>query len=276
MQTALFEIEGIPRKKVIRELRSYIAVFPGHIYVEVDGESDDIDIRDVFNIFIQEPLYFDIKSRTTVIDYYFEGEEMRYKLDDGTYPLLSAHMEKMLENYWPYFAGKKQYPDTVRWFNAACTALNIADDLDPHIFGGMFDTMEASVEQKKVLYDNWGVENRAGLRETLDHMQQDGSVWEHVSAIRIAACGFICGYFNIKTALGYCLSSGQSLQTMCLGWDDMMNKYLPEYCMRGKQDLADENSKIYDVLEIHRNLLTTAESPYTIDFFYPLSEDWLK
>jgi len=191
MRQALFEIEGNPRKKVIRELRSYIAVFPGHIHIEVDGGAEDVDVRDIFNLFIQEPVFFDIKSRTTVIDYYFEGEEMRFELDDETYPGLSYHIEEMLKNEWAFFMEKKNYPDTVRWFNAACAFIYIAEGLDPDVFGGMFDTMEASVEQKEALAAQWSLLNRMDFRARLDKMLGRGSVWENVNVIRLSALGFI-------------------------------------------------------------------------------------
>jgi len=274
MKHAVFEIEGAPRRKMVRELRSYIAVSSTRIHVEVDGEADDIDIMDVFNIFIQEPWYFDIKSRTTVIDYYFEGDEMRYELDDDIYPGLSARMEGMLEEYWPHFAEKKKYPGTIMWFNAACAALCIVDNLDPGIFGGMFDTMEASVSQKEALHALWGIEKRDDLRAALERLLKGGSVWARVSAIRLAATGFICGYLNLRGALGYCLLAGQSLQVTCRGWDGMMHEYLKEYCKLEKQDLEDENSRACDICETHDSLMRAAKGPYDVDFYYRLSEEW--
>jgi hypothetical protein len=277
MQQALFEIEGNPRKRVIRELRSYIAVYNGFIHIEVDGGVEDIDVRDVFNIFIQEPVYFDIKSRTTVIDYYFEGEEMRYELDDETYPGLSCRVSEMLSNEWAHFEEKKNYPDTVKWFNAACAAVNISCGLDPRVFGGMFDTMEASVEQKKILADEWSVYNRAAFRELLDNMHKGKTVWGLLSSIRLAAAGFISGYLNLRGAYGYCLIAGQALQRLCRGWEDMMAEYLEEYARNQKTDAVDlefENTKAYDMREIHQNLLLTGNWPYSMDFFHQLTEDW--
>jgi len=276
MQQALFEIEGNPRKKVIRELRSYIAVFPGHIHIEVDGGAEEIDIRDVFNIFIQEPVFFDIKSRTTVIDYYFEGEEMRYELDDEIYPGLSYRIEEMLRNDWAQFPQKKKYTDTVRWFNSVCAVIHIMDGLDPDIFGGMFDTMEASVAQKDVLYNEWDITTRASFRDKLDKMTEDRSVWANVSVIRLAGIGFVAGYLNRHSAYGYCLKAGQNLQRMCRGWEDMAEEYLAEHCRREKLDITDENSKAFDMREIFQNLMKTEGGPYSIDFFYPLSEEWLE
>ncbi len=64
----LFEIEGVPRReKLFKKNRSYIAVYEDRLHIELDGEHDDIDINDVFDVYIKEPIVEDVTSRTTMV-----------------------------------------------------------------------------------------------------------------------------------------------------------------------------------------------------------------
>ena len=157
----LFKIVGISeRAKIFFRKRNNITVYDSQIDIESYSERELIERDDIFNIYIQEPITMDVESRSVVIDYYEEGEESRYTLEDCVYPGLSYKMEEILSGEWKHIPEKKKQPAAVQWFNAACAVFYISAGYDPDIFGGMFVTPEATVENKKCLYDSWSIRNK--------------------------------------------------------------------------------------------------------------------
>jgi hypothetical protein len=121
----LFEIEGVPRRRGLKKLISFISITENDIFIELDGETDFYSKNVIFDIYIKEPIVEDVTSRTTVIEFFEEGEQGYYELEDATFPSLSYQIEKILNNEWSYILEKHKYSDTIKWFNACNAIVNI-------------------------------------------------------------------------------------------------------------------------------------------------------
>ena len=162
MSRLIFEIEGVPIKKnVFKKHRSYVAVFDDSIHIEFKGENDIIPLKDVFNVYIKEPLTEDVPCRTTMIEFAEEGEDNWYELEDDFFEGLSVKIETLLKNEWAVVRKKKdELPFRVKWFNATCAVLRISSEQDPELFGGYYPNSDAYDDTKNTLYESWGLNNK--------------------------------------------------------------------------------------------------------------------
>ncbi|MDR0576135.1 MAG: DUF1266 domain-containing protein [Candidatus Accumulibacter sp.] len=129
----------------------------------LDGEHDVYTKDDIIGIFIKEPVVEDVDSRETFIEYYEQGEQNDYTLENDTFPGLAEQMERALEREWSFIAEKRAYPDAVKWFNACNAVVLIAGEQNPAIFGGAYKNPDDVAGWREVLYDSWQINNRSQL-----------------------------------------------------------------------------------------------------------------
>jgi hypothetical protein len=187
-QRLLFQIEGEPRRRGLKKLRSIVAVYNDEISIELDGESDIYSQEEIFDIYIKEPIVEDVDSRTTVIEFYEEGEQGYYELEDDTFPGLAAQMERVLAHEWAYILQKRKYPETVKWFNACNAILNIAAEQNPLIFGGADKNPDTMNAQRKVLFDTWKVNTAKDLEGWLYKLLDGRSVRQYEEMLENGDC----------------------------------------------------------------------------------------
>jgi hypothetical protein len=159
----LFEIEGVPRRRFMKKLRSYAALYEDAVEIELDGVRDLYTRHDVSDIFVKEPLVEGIDSRTVVVEFAEEGEQNWYELEESTFPEIASKIEMALEREWAFIADRRNYPDAVRWLTACCAVVSISGEENPFIFGGTYREPENAAAQREVLYDSWGFNNRQEL-----------------------------------------------------------------------------------------------------------------
>ena len=309
----IFEIEGVPRRKLLKKQRSYIAAHGKSLEVELDGDYDKIKVKNIFNIHIQEPVTDDVDSRTTVVDYYDEGEEIQYELEDKTFEGLSYKMERLLDREWydlcPWHAAKKNQPATVRWFNACCAISYISSGIDPDLFGGVMPTPECIVAQKKELYEGWGFNNAEDLQDMLPRLYEGRAVkdyqrelsrletldaehrylvgcinrdcgpngiwaWDLVRLLLLSALGYVSRYLEYQEALEWSLKAGEKLQSLYGGWDEMVLSYLYGYRYWSGEDWDDAGTEVWRRKRIYEQLKQLPHSPYRLDWQLPLKREW--
>lgn len=305
----IFEMEGKPRREKLKKYRSYIAVYDDHIEIELGGEEDYIELDDVFDIYIKEPIVEDVTSRETVMEFYEEGELNWYELEDSTFGGLSERIENLLKTEWTHFIEKRQYPYTIKWFVACAAVAYISSGQNPAIFGSAYKEPETSAAQREVLFDSWGINKKADFSawpeklyygramseyleklEYLDDLDDDEQelmekiqtncgesgiwAWDLQRLIFLCSLGYLCDYISYEDALDWCLKAGQKLQTLYQSWDAFMESYLLGYCFWSGDDLEDEDSEAYMRKGIYDFYKGRADSPWVINWHANLHKEW--
>jgi hypothetical protein len=309
----LFSVESIPYRKGLRKLTNRVTFFEDAIKFEINGECDMVALEDVFDIYIQEPVTEEIEYRTTNINFFDEGEEMSFELDDYNFKDISYQIEKLLDNNWynlaPWHRQKKETPDTVKWFNACNAIVYTSSGVDIEIFGGTFITPESIVSQKKVLYDSWEINGPRELMAILPSLYQGRAVadyreeienlarlerdrrefivsidktcgeqgiwaWDLQRLILLSSLGYICGYIRYETALECCLAAGEKLQSLFSSWDDFAQSYIMGYSYWSDEDPDDEDEEAYERRQIYEKLKKLPHGPFHLAWNYPLTREW--
>jgi|GEM_PF-543533 Protein of unknown function (DUF1266). len=309
MQNRYFEIEGIPRREGFRKQRSYIAVSDNAVFIELDGEKDHILLEDIFDIYIKEPIVEDVTSRTTVIEFYEEGDTNWYELEDETFPGLAEKMASLLQANWRHFEDKRKYPDTVKWFLACQAVLSIAGEQNPAIFGGAYRNPDTAAAQREVLFDSWGFNKKEDFMAMLPKLYEGRSMaqyeedrknknsldsdelalieeierrcankgiwaWDLQRLIILCGLGYICDYISYEDSLDWCLKTGQKLQNIYSSWDDFFESYLLGYCYWSGDDLDDEDSEAHMRKGIYEFYKNRPDNPWNISWNHPLKKEW--
>jgi len=313
--TLIFEIEGVPRKKnLFKKLRSYVAVYNRGIHIELDGEIDEYTRREIFDVYIKEPVVSEVDSRTTVVEFHEEDEQNYYELEDDTFPGLSEKMEQVLKKQWSYLLEKRAYPETVKWFVACNAIVSIVSEQNPYIFGSAYKESDAISEQREVLKEWWNFNNRSDLLNMLPKLLEGRAVkeylewkkaaetvgyesmdeqavdlwrkitekggercfwaWDLQRLILISSLGYVSDYISWEDALDWCLKAGQKLQTLFKSWDDFIECYLLGYCSWSEESLDDEESEAFERKQVYEFYKALPQNPWTIDWNYPLKREW--
>jgi hypothetical protein len=172
----LFEIEGRPYKKGFKKYRSHVALYADRIEIEQYGERDVYLCDDIIDVFIKEPVIQGIDSRETFIEYYEEGEQGTYALEDDTFPGLAAKMELVIEDEWAFVSEKHAYSETVAWFNGCNAVVMIAGEQNPALFGGAYKNPDDIAGRREVLYESWRINNRKQLLAMLPKLLEGRAV----------------------------------------------------------------------------------------------------
>jgi hypothetical protein len=293
----IFEIEGKPNKVgFFKKQRSYIAVFYDAIVIEFNGEKDYYGRRDIFDIYIQEPVVEGVESRTTRIEFYEEGEQKNYALDDDTFPGLANKIEGILEKEWSHITKKRDYPETVKWFIACCSVVHIVSEQNPFIFGSAYKEPENISAQREELYENWGFNNKHDLLDMLPQLLDDRTIkqnqknakygefnadlercfraWDLQRLILLSALGYLCDYLSWEESLDWCLIAGKKLQGYFRSWDDFMNSYLLGYSIWSDEDLEDEDSEAYERKQVYEYYKKMLHSPWSVQWYLTLTKEW--
>ena len=297
MNRLIFEIEGTPIKKnFFQKYRSYVAVYDDSIRIEFKGENDIIPLKDVFNVYIKEPLTEDVPCRTTMIEFAEEGEDNWYELEDDFFDGLSTRMETLLKSEWAVVRKKKnELPLRVKWFNATCTVLRISCEQDPELFGGYFPNSDAYESAKETLYESWGLNNKHDFKAMLESLyngraqkdyEQDNDkfdeellmqirhtcgdkgiwAWDLCRLTLLCGYGYLCNYISYDEALEWCSKAGKKMQSIYYGWDDMMKSYLLGYCYWSGESLNDPDTEVYLRANIYKFFRNRFDGPFSIDW----------
>jgi hypothetical protein len=68
-----------------------------------------------------------------------------------------------LECEWAFVSEKRDYSETVKWFNACNAVVMIAGEQNPAIFGGTYKNPDDVAGRREVLYESWRINNRNQL-----------------------------------------------------------------------------------------------------------------
>ena len=293
----IFEIEGIPTKTgLFKKQRSYIAVFDDEIFIEYDGEKDTYVRDDIYDIYIKEPVIGDVFNRTLVIDFCEAGEWNFYELDDDAFPGLSIKMERALENEWSHITKKRDYPETVKWFVACCSVLQIVSGLNPFVYGDADKAPERMSAQRESMLEWWGVSDKNDLLEILPTLLDGRTVkqykedtensellkksercfwaWDLQRLILLGSLGHFCDYLSWEESLDWCLLAGQKLQRMFDSWDDFMINYLRGYSIWSREELDDENSEAYERKQVYEHYKKMPHNPWLVPWDLLLVKEW--
>jgi hypothetical protein len=302
----IFELEGIPYKKnLFKKQRSYIAVYEDYMYIELAGEKDYIDLESIFNIYIKEPVTKEVTNRTTVVEFYDEGENNYYELEDITFDGLAEKMEHLIANQWRQFSEKKKAPGAVKWFNACCALVYLSNAQDPELFGGAVKNPETAQTTREELYQSWRFKNSNDFRRMLPELLEGRSVKQYVKALEdfdamdkstrqllstirqtcgtksiwawdlcrlilLCSLGYVADYISYDDALEWCGKAGDKLQHIYTDWDSMVESYLYGYCFWSEEDLSDPSTEAGERASIYQTLKGTPGNPFAIDWRTPL------
>jgi Protein of unknown function (DUF1266). len=297
MSTLIFEFEGTPTKKnFFKKYHNYVSVFDDSIHIELNGDEDIIPLKDIFNVYIKEPLTEDVPCRTTMIEFSEEGEDNWYEIEDDIFEGLSLRIEKLLKNEWKVVRKKKdEQPAKVRWFNATCAVLRISCEQDPELFGGYYPNSDAYNDSKDTLFESWGLNNkhdfkamleslyngRAAKNYSLDTEKFDSELlvkiqnacgdkgiwaWDLCRLTLLCGYGYLCSYISYEDALEWCSKAGKKMQSIYNSWDDMMKSYLLGYCYWSGDNLDDPDTEAYTRANIYNVLRKKYDGPFSIDW----------
>ena len=306
-----FEIKGESIKKnFFKKCRSYFAAYEDYIEIEYDGDHYTIDLDNIFDIYVLEPLIEDIESRTVLVEYYDEdGDRGLLELEDSIFYDVTAKMEEVLETKWIHFAEKHAYPETVKWFLACTLVVKVSSKLNHKILGGEYKNPEVSKGQREELADSWGFRKREDLLAMLPNLYEGRAVnqyfkkledfdeldseeqclletirntcgekciwaWDLQRLILISCLGYISDYISYEEALDWCLKAGLKLQEKYVSWDDFMKSYLLGYCFWSGDDLKDEESKAYERMQIYKIYKNKKDSPFSVSWDHKLVREW--
>ena len=312
----LFEIKGKPLKcdEDNKIYDSNIKIYENCFEINLEDNEDTIFFEDILDIYIQEPIINDVTSRTTVIDYFDQGELEYYYLTDYVFPDLSKTMENLLKNRLTNFEDNYKYPKTIQWF-IACSALNyIYNDLNYKIFGGANKTPKIAVNYRIDLYEKFHVNKKAdfysnlgnlyegdnmdrfleivenidemdddeiaiGERELVAHIQQkcgENGIWALDLQRLIVYCadGYISDYISYEDALDWCLKAGKRLQEKYSSWDEFMESFILGCSWREEEPLDDENTYAYMCQHVYAFYKNRNDNPWAIDWDTSLKKEW--
>ena len=294
----LFEIEGKAKRRFLKKLRTYVAGYTEGICYESDGEYHEITRDEIVDIYIKEPVIEGIESRTTVIDFIYEGVLRSFEWNDNTFPGLSEMIEQTLENEWSYFTEQYDYPETVKWFVACCSVVSIVSELNPYIFGNNYNNRQVILDQREELQSSWGFNDEHDFLSMLPNLLDGRTVkryraskngektsndedyerclwaWDLQRLILLCKLGVVCDYISLEKALDHCLLAGTKLQQLFGSWDDFMNSYLTGYCIWSGDDIKDEDSQACERKKVYEYYKTLPQNPWQIDWNHPLKREW--
>jgi len=297
MNRLIFQLEGTPTKKsVFKKYRNYVEVHDDLIHVELNGDEDTIPLKDIFNIYIKEPLTADVPCRTTMIEFAEEGEDNWYEIEDDVFEGLSVRFETLLKNEWKVVRKKKdEQPLKIKWFNATCAVLRVSAEQDPELFGGYFPNSDAYEAAKETLYESWGLNNKHDFKAMLENLyigraakdyesekgKFDGELlmriqqtcgdkgiwaWDLCRLILLCGYGYLCNYVSFEEALEWCSKAGKKMQSIYFSWDDMMKSYLLGYCYWSGERIKDPNTEVSTRENIYKFLRKRYDGPFSIDW----------
>lgn len=301
MSKLMFEQEGTPIKKnIFKKHRSYVAIFDDSLHIELNGDNDTIPLKNIFNVYIKEPLTKNVPCRTTVIEFVEEGEDNWYEIEDDVFEGLSVRIEKLLKNEWAVLRkNKNEHPLKVKWFNATCVVLRVSAEQDPELFGGYYPNSDAYEDTKEVLYKSWGINNKQDFEAMLESLYNGRTAreyelnqdtynnelftqirqtcgdkgiwaWDLCRLTLLCGYGYLCNYISYEEALEWCSKAGKKMQSIYNSWDDMMNSYLLGYCFWSGGRLDDPNTEVYNRANIHKHLRKQPGGPFSIDWYTDL------
>ncbi|MDR1331834.1 MAG: DUF1266 domain-containing protein [Tannerella sp.] len=304
----LFEIKGKPKWYRLKRHRSHVSVYAGGIRIEMWGNDDACAHRDIYDVYIKEPAIEGVDSRTTSIDFYREGAQYSFDLEDDTFPGFSEQMERALENEWSFILEKRACPPTLKWF-MACTAINsIECESNPCIFGFVEPEPEEASAQRLELYEDWGVNNRLDLlgmlpdlldgcdvkqyaenlndrevpdvdeRALLEQIEREGGArciwaWDLQRLILLCELGYVSDYLTLEEAWDWSLAAGQKLQGLYGSWDEFMRCYLLGDCFQYGESPEDESSQAYSRRYIYEYYKKRPNSPWNVKWDLPLAKE---
>ena len=304
----LFSIEGKARKRKLKKLRSFAAVYTDRIEIELDGGRDVFSRDDIIDIYVQEPVIATVDSRTTVIDFYEAGEQNYYELEDSTFPELAHKMEKVVAKEWSFVADKRKYEPMVRWFVACCAIVQIESQQNPFIFGGQYKDPDSIAGTRKTLYQNWGFNNKKDLLKMLPKLLDGRTVtkfrkkaaqaatleaaeqavvrfvedhggesslwaWDLQRLILLSSYSYVCDWLSWEDALAWCRQAGEKLQSHYHSWDEFMENYLVGYCYWSGDSLDDENSEAHERQNVYAHYTKLKADPWQVDWNLSLARD---
>ena len=309
-QKPYFEINGKPIKRnFFRKYRSYLAVYSDYIEIEMEGNHDIIQLDDIDDIFIKDPIIEDIDCRTVLIDYFEDGQRMQYTLEESTYEGVAEEMAEVLATKWTHFVEKYSYPATVKWFIACTLTIQISSELNPNIFGGQYKYPDVIKSQREGLAESWGFKSREDLLEMLPKLYEGRAMnqylqklenintldsdnkelintirntcgdkgiwaWDLQRLILISGLGYVSDYISYEEALDWCLKAALKLQSIYSSWDDFMQGYLWGYCFWSGDDMDDEDSEAYQRRQIYEFYKNKKGFPFTVSWNHPLTCEW--
>ncbi|MDR3070331.1 MAG: DUF1266 domain-containing protein [Propionibacteriaceae bacterium] len=297
----LFEVEGKPRRRGLRKVRSYVAFFENAVVIELDGVRDRYEAGDIYDIFVKEPVVEDVTSRTVELDFVEEGDANFYELEEETFPGLAALVEQSLTREWSHILRQWDYPVTVNWFLACCAVVQISSERNWRIFGS--PPLEARVtDDRRVLYESWGFHNGRDLVKMLPKLLagravkkwrkqqgfdpetvltgEDSAVerrlwaWDLQRLIWLANLGLACQYLTKDEAFEWCLHAAAKLQPLFSGWDEFMDAYLRSYAEWADEDLTDPNSEAFCRAQIYQHYTRLPVHPWQVSWDQPLARQW--
>lgn len=300
MENELFRITAEPtRVKLFFKKKNEITVYTDRVEFEFEGDKNVVLKNDIINVFVKEPVTFDVETRTTVFEFYsmeedddeeneddedeededgdFDGSERNYFIEDGQFDNFSHKMEEVLKREWKSFADKKRMTDSERWINTANAVFLATDGCDPEIWGGMFITPVNARNKAEMLERSWRVRNENDADEMVNSLLnfrtgvQGLEGWDLQRAIHVSCSAYICGYFTKEKAYHYALEAAKKLQRQFDGWDAYMTSYLNGYCYWSGDDIDDPDTTAYERSEIYRKLKGLSENPFRLDWNMPLS-----
>jgi hypothetical protein len=173
----LFEVEGKPMKSgLLKKHVSYVGVFEKGMLIKMWGDTDAYHIDDIIDIYVKEPVVGEVTSRTTMVLFYEDGEEGNYELENDIFPELAEKMARLIEREWSFIKDRRNYPDSVKWFIACTAVVQISSEQNPYIFGSNYKDPEAMKEQRKELFDSWGINQKADLLKKLESLYDGRAV----------------------------------------------------------------------------------------------------
>ncbi|MCM0665444.1 YbeU/YbeR family protein [Flavobacterium tyrosinilyticum] len=161
-----------------------------------------------------------------------------------------------------------EYPDTIKWFNAAKALLHVSNGNTPHLFPmGLMDesSKQSSLE---MLESGWGIRNRKDANETI-HKLSEGKMhnerflneyeyikknanynkkfcdlvnlivenygdrgilaWDLYRAMYLISACYTVGFYTYEESLNKSLIAAKKIQENFDSWDDYMNNYFLGY-----------------------------------------------
>lgn len=282
----LFEIEGDSLRSGLRKYKSHIHLWEEAIRIQMWGDDDTYTLDDIIDVFIKEPVVEDVDSHSTLIVFYEDGEVDTYDLEDEVFPGLSEKMGRVLDRQWAFLEEKKDYTDTIKWFIACNSILQIVSECNPYIYGGNYKESVDRDGQREILHDSWGFNNKNDFLNMLPSLFDGRSVndedeeldelwaWDLQRLIMLSSYGYLCDWLSWEESLDWCLKAALRLQSIFTSWDDFISNYLAGFCFWAGEELSDENSEAHERMQVYNHYKKLRTNPWQIDWNYPLKKEW--
>ena len=155
----------------------------------------------------------------------------------------------------------------------------------PIRFGGQQMDGKGQSYTRRVLKEDWEIENRKDLVETVEYMSagpgftkcgcQAARAWQLCRSMQLLAMGFVAGWYSREELVRRSCQVGRAMQEHFRSWDELCQGFLDGFFawLSGAFGVEDAQAALQERRDIYRELQQRPDSPYRLSWYLPLNPE---